>query len=461
MIKKFTLPYLFPVARPQEIRERNIITKNLKPSLIIILLSKPRIVIFLFFLVSTRTVFTNMLMDMGIMMGGQTGAQIANQSISSMYQNMGASLTKGETNLQNSNSAFQNNVEKAQNKKMKDVLNFFQTAASHVSDLTNNQSTSMQQMETYILQAVSLAQPQSHYLSDPTTMDQFFTLATMYTPSGHDWKNVFPVGNWQYDETTDSFWQMNKEPMLTPETNPKTNITSTNANKAPNNSIFTEWITRQPSYEILCEVTLYQVSYPFFTGIIFNKARWVSGDTSRLQQYRLAGIYGDADNASINAGSPGQARGRRGIVQACFAEQTTPPATSKTKAAKTTATAATPTPPLYPLQQIISGSGVQPIVISQTVFESLQQHPVTFKIKIITSPETIKLKIWQSNTKEPQVFTTINSINKDLFLYHSIGFMSPGAIAEFKVINPTSLLFPTSARTIFTAQVEALLKKGV
>jgi hypothetical protein len=402
--------------------------------------------IFLLFLISTQAIFTNMLMDMGIMMGGQTGAQIANQSISTMYQDMGTVLTKGETTLQNSNSAFQSYVEKAQNQKMQNTLQFFKTAQSHVFNLTSDQSTSMQQMETYIFQAVSLQQPQSHYLSNPTTMDQFFTLATMYTPQGHLWKNVFPVGNWQYDQTTDSFWQMNKEPMLTTDTDVKTNKTSINANKAPNNSIFTEWITRQSSYEILCEVTLYQVSYPFFAGVIFNKARWISGDTSRLQQYRLAGIYGNNDKK----------------ITACLAEQYTPKANPKAKAPAATAGAqAVATLPLYPLQQIVSGSGVQPITINKTLFDSLQQHPITFKIKIITSPETIKLKIWQSKTVEPQEFTTVTSMNKDLFLYHGLGFMSPGAIAEFKIINPTSLLFPTSARTIFTAQVEALLKKGV
>ena len=83
-----------------------------------------------------------MLMDMGIMMGGQTGAQIANQSISTMYQDMGTVLTKGETSLQNSNSAFQSYVEKAQNQKMQNILQFFKTAQSHVFSLiwsNNNQ----------------------------------------------------------------------------------------------------------------------------------------------------------------------------------------------------------------------------------------------------------------------------------------------------------------------------------
>ncbi len=143
--------------------------------------------------------------------------------------------------------------------------------------------------------------------------------------------------------------------------------------------------------------------------------------------------------------------GRRGVVHACFAEQHTPIIPASTTTAE----------PLYPLQQIISGKGVQPITINQAPFETIVQHPVSFMIKIITSPNIIKCKIWPSKTKEPTAFVTIKSLDKNLYLYHDFGFMSPGAIAEFKIIKPTNLLFPTSARTIFTAQVEALLKKGV
>ena len=379
----------------------------------------------------------NMIEDMGIMMGGQMGASIANQSISAMYQNMSTAMTKEQSNIQNSMSSFESYVNKAQSKELLDILQFFKTAQSHIVNFTSEQSTIMHQMETYILKAVSLNQPQSHYLSNPANLDQFFTLGTMYTPKGHIWKNVFPVGNWQYDETTDSFWQMDSQPLLTQETNATTGTVSTTAHKAPNNSIFTEWITRQGSYEIICEVTLYQVSYPFFAGIIFNKARWISGDMQRIQQYRLLGVFGNsAKNASV-----------------CFAEQHTPASSVKKTAKKPQ--------PLYPLQQIVDGDGVQPITLSQASFASITQRPVSLMIKIITSPSSIKCKIWPSKTKEPTAFTTIQTINENLYLYHGFGFMSPGAVAEFKIIKPTGLLFPTSARIKFTAEVDALLKNGV
>ena len=397
-----------------------------------------RILIFLLSL--SHGLHTNMLMDMGIMMGGQMGASIANQTISAMYQNMSQSMTKEQSNLQNSMGAFQSYVQKAQKKELLGILQFFKTAQTHMFSLTAAQSVIMQQMETYILQAVSLNQPQSHYMSNGSLIDQFFTLGTMYTPDGHIWKNVFPVGNWQYDETTDSFWQMTNQPLLTPETNSTTHVTAPTAHKAPNNAIFTEWISRKPSYEILCELTLYQVSYPFFVGVIFNKARWISGEMDRLQQYRLFGLYGDSNKK----------------IQACYGEQYMP-----SKPSKQIATPTTTPQPLYPLQQIISGVGAQPFTINQTVFANLQQQPVTFKIKIITSPETIKCKIWHATATEPQAFVTIKSHDVNLYLYHGFGFMAPGAIAQFKIMKPTGLLFPTSAQRIFTTQVAAFLKTGV
>lgn len=389
----------------------------------------------LFFVQSS--VQANMITDMAIMLGGQMGASGANQTISAMYSNMGDAITKDQNNIITSNKAFQTYVQTAGLAEIKKSIKLFQTAQKHIGSLTKEQSDFMNQMDTYIQQAISFA-PQSDYVENGASADQLFTLGTMYTPQGQTWKNIFPVGNWEYDETTDSFWQMFSSPLMM--TDPTTNVTS--ADKAPNNSIFTEWTTRQSSYEISCDLTLYQVggkgkiSYPFFVGIMFNKARWISGDNNRLQKYRLLGLYGNSNKS----------------VQVCYSEQYTPP----------TATGAATTPTtLYPLQQIINkqASTQQNAIINPSVFATLSLQPITFKIKIITSPTTIQYKVWQSTTKEPQNFVSVKSKDSSLYLYHGIGFMAPGAIAQFKIIKPQEILFSPAAQKTFTAQVKTLLSK--
>ena len=397
-----------------------------------------KINITLVFLSLCSSVQANMIVDMGVMLGGQMGASMANQSISAMYKNMGDHIAQDQKNILTNNTDFQAYVAKAGKAELKNIFKNFKTAQKHMGTLTTEQSAFMNQMETYIMQAISLDPPQSDYISQGPTSDQQFTQGTMYTPVGQIWKNVFPLGNWEYDENTDSFWQMYNAPLMTTTTDPNTGAVTTSADTAPNNSIFTEWITRQSSYEILCEVTLYQVSYPFFVGIIFNKARWISGDNNRLQNYRLLGLYGD-DNKTI------QVRYAEQYISAAAAASTTPPTT------------------LYPLQQILktSPSTAPQIAINQKVFPTLSLQPVTFKIKVITSPGTIAYKVWQvtKTSQEPANFVTVKSKDNTLYLYHDIGFMAPGAMAQFKIIKPTEILFSPSAQQTFKAEVKTLLTK--
>ena len=362
--------------------------------------------------------------DMALMMGAQLGATLANQMVSGQFASMSQSMMTEQNNLENSMSLFQNNVQATQQDFLKNTFLFFQTAQSHTQSLMAQQNQYTQQLQAYIFKAMSLQQPQSHYLETPSSTDQLYTIGTMYTPSGPLWKNIFPIGNWLYDEELNSFWQMTNEPLLSSQTDPQTQAVTQTANQAPNNSIFTDWITRASSYTIICNVTIYQTSYPFFVGIIFNKARWISGDMQRLQQYRLVGIYATSPQ-SINA---------------YFSEEIS--ATQN------------------PLDQIVKGTATTKIIIDPAPFATLSQYPVTYTVKIITTPSTIKFKIWQSKIKEPSAFTVVSSKNSDLFLYHGIGFMSPGAMSQFKIIKPTELLFSSQAVAQFTSQVKSLLQKG-
>src|SRR3990167_2106330 len=150
---------------------------------------------------------------------------------------------------------FTGDVTAAQTKELKNVFNLFSKAQTNIANLLSEQQENMTEMLDYVNEAVSQQQGQLQYLTNPTRYDQHFSLATMYTPAGAVWKNMFPVGNWEYDQTSDSFWQMSNVALMATDSNQKTT-----ADKAPNNSIFTEWLTRSAAYEIECEITLYNLS---------------------------------------------------------------------------------------------------------------------------------------------------------------------------------------------------------
>jgi hypothetical protein len=366
----------------------------------------------------------NMMRDMAVMMGGQIGGSIANQEITSRFGDMQSALAADQTNINSAMSTFSTAVQEAQKKELTNIFHLFSKAQTNISNLLVQQQAGMTAMDAYLQAALSRQQPQTEYLMNATTYDQYFTLATMYTPQGAVWKNPFPVGNWEYDETSDSFWQMSNVALLDG---------NNAADQAFNNSIFTEWCTRSSNYEIEGEITLYNVSYPFFAGLIFNKARWISGDESRLQKYRLFGLYGDA----------------KGKLQVCFSEAVIATAATQTTAAVWS----------YPLAQIIASSGTLATKIDQTLLKNLKLSPVVFHIKIKNSPTKIQYKIWPTTTPEPATFTIIKSKNPDLYLYHGIGCMAPGTLAEFKLLQPSELLFSDTSKASFQAQVQAMVQK--
>lgn len=381
----------------------------------------------------------NMMKDMAIMMGAQMGASAANQSVTQKFTDMEKAFGHSETHINAAINIFQTDITAAQSTQLTTIFHWFSQAQTQIKSLLTAQQGALKQSEDYLQKAISQQQGQAQYLSDPGSTDQFFTHATMYTPQGSVWKNLFyPNGNWEYDETSDSFWQMSYAPLLSAPTDNSSATNSTpNADHAPTNSIFTEWFTTQASYEVECEITLYKIEYPFFVGLIFNKARWISGDMPRIQKYRLFGLYGNTNKK----------------VQVCFAEaydQTTSQATTPT------ATASTQTTTTFPLQQIVAGSGVQKIKVDDNALQDLTIQPVTFRLKVQTYPTQIKLKFWPVTAQEPSNFITVQSNNQNLYLYHGIGFISPGAIAQFKLLQPTALLFSKSARDIFKSQVQSL-----
>lgn len=391
-----------------------------------------------------------MLRDMAVMMGSQMAGNLANQAVSAQFEDMTTALTTDQTNIIDTITTFTADVKAVQSAALKNTFHFFNQASTNIANLFAQQQATLTKMDDYLQSSLSQqGQMQSLYLQNPTKYDQIFTLATMYTPQGVSWKNLFPVGNWEYDQDADAFLQMTTMAMMQDDST----TGQLTADKAINNSIFTEWFSRSASYEIECEITLYEISYPFFAGLIFNKARWVSGDLARLQQYRLCGLYGTTNN-NVN------------LCQLCCAEAfiKTPGIPAVPAVPATTTAAAVPAVaevlPVwsYPFAQILAGGGVLKISVPPTVVQDLNTESVTFRLKIKTSPGKIQIKFWTIPGTEPTVFTTITSVNKNLYLYHGIGFMAPGCMAQFKLLKPTSLLFSSDAQTAFKTQAQTWIK---
>lgn len=391
---------------------------------------------------------THMLKDMAIMMGAQMGASFANQEVEKEYQEATEAIKTDQKTLNNSSNTFFSNIGNIKSSQLTNISNIFSAASNEVNTLQTNQQNELTNTENYIQAVSSSNLPLAYYLDKENTVlfDQLFENSKMYTPQGVTWRNIFQIGDWMFDENTNSFWQLKAKPFLT------TDITTQKPSykDAHKNSIFTEW-NSSTNYEISCDITLYKVSYPFYAGIIFNKARWISGDTYGIEKYRTLGIYGDANKN----------------ITLCFAQQKTDDSAKGT----------TPTPPNTPLDQIYQNQAKQNFTINQNTFKNISTAPITFHIKIKPTPGSVSYKIWGKGSTEPTSYTTVKTsiINKsttisvgsgnskttyasendnDIFLYHGVGFLSPGAVCQFTLKGPQPLLFNSSNLKLFQKEVE-------
>jgi hypothetical protein len=405
----------------------------------------------LFLFLVPMSLQANMLKDMALMMGAQVGASVANQDITKEFTETSTAVQADQTTLNNATTNFFTKISTAQTTEMNNVSTIFSGANNQISTIANKQQQQTQDAQSYIQSVTSLQRPAINYLDNPILYDQLFANGTMYTPKGQTWKNVFQIGDWEFNEADASFWQYKSMPFMSQGTN--------SMQDAFKNFIFTEWNTYQP-YEIICDITLYKASYPFYAGIIFNKARWVSGDTYGLQKYRTLGIYADANKK----------------ISLCFAEQKIP---VQAKQPATTAPL-----PITPLEQIYQNKAIQKSTIDQKEFNNLQKNKVTVHIKIRPGPNSVMYKVWIANSPEPSQYTTVTtsttSINdnklltisdgsgdsvtylaanyNDMYLYHGIGFLSCGAVTQFTLKAPKDILFNPSNLVAFKDEVSNYFK---
>jgi len=353
-------------------------------------------------------IIQSMISDMAIMVGTQMGASLANEQIGTQAAQLTAMLTTQSQTIQADIKSFQTQAQSAQQKDLQAKIADFIKKQNDIQTKTNETIATSNLELNYLYQNISLDQPQQEYLSSPVVFDQIFSQGTMLTPPGYVWKNPFSVGDWEYEKDDNSFYQYQKSPIFI-----KSSSGTQSSIRSENNSIFSEYNTISEQYTIAGTITFYQIEYPFFVGIIFNKARWISGNSESLRKSRMVGIYGKSTTD----------------IGVYYSEQ------------HNTSQSSTVTP--TPLQQILTGNVEKKLTIPLDTFQDMKKEPVSFNFEIINSLKKVTFTFWnQDNIKHT---ITIDNVDEKLFTYHGIGFICPGAIAQFKLTAPKDLIFSDQA----------------
>ncbi len=337
-------------------------------------------------------------------------------------------------------------ADKQKNEIVPAILNSFKTGQKNISDqygiINQNQSKEL----NYLFQSINLDSPVQHYLMFPIIpWDQYFENGIMLTPNnGHPWYNIFQVnyGNlgWIFDPVANSFIQTGLVFFGTPFWTNKDNSGS----DPSQNAIFTEYISSQNSYEIEIDMNLINCSYPFFAGVMFNRARWISADPERIWQYRLLGLYG-------NQTDPKDPKTRSivlGFGQQIIQFDTDPTTGQKTETILSPLQLATTQAPLFTLPTVD--------------IDTLDKEPILYTLKITTAPTQVQLTLSKKDVHgaATQLYsTTLANLDNYLAIFHGIGFMSPGCQTEFKIIKPDALVYTKEQLETFSAKTSQLLAK--
>lgn len=269
---------------------------------------------------------------------------------------------------------------------------------------TSKTETVMESDERFA-QSVMLT-PESITTPVPTSLPSENQLYASGPHSGK-WYNLFRSGNWEFltdDQDNGIFYQTQSVKLY------GVNTTET-ATKALYNTIFREYIPEQAdSYTYIVDCTLLSHEDPFFMGVIFNQARWISGVPDRYHQHRFTGLFGQSGN-----------------IFKVFAEsvnQTTNPKTA------------------WPALRILNN----PADFTQGQTSLTVTEPETFRFTITTKATLVSITIdplvngaAPATTSTP--ITNKNDLNPFVFSFHGIGFMAAGCVAQFKIVSPTNLAY--------------------
>lgn len=291
---------------------------------------------------------------------------------------------------------------------------FFSQEGDGISKIFSSQQAQVAQQHTdsaaqaqleveYITKSVSSAQPAQNFVQYPIIFDQRFESGSMYTPDYKTiWYNTTPVGNWMYDPAIKSLLQTQLVDLYT-----KDAQGTQSAVYAENNCVWTEWFPAQQPYTIHGAVGVHKVSYPFFVGVLFNKARWISGNQDCIRKYRALGIFANsAQDAAVYCVE--LLDDGKGSVQL--------------------------------ITDQLLGKKVQPLfTLPATDFADLGAQEVSYEFSVTPSAKDIKISWKKIGSQDPAHTQTVPSKNSMLYMYHGIGCMSAGAVTEWKFKEPAQL----------------------
>ena len=353
--------------------------------------------------------------------------------------------TKQQNAITDDWKLFQKQIANDQTATMGSITNAFGKSQKQVTDLYAKTNQQLQEEVIYLNRSINLDAPIIKSLVSPIQYDLYFENGVMLTPpSGLQWYNIYQVaqGDWEFDFNRNSFWQNGLALFPKPIWQKRTDKTASIFTDDPAaNSIFTEYATGSSTYDIEVECTLVNATYPFFVGIICNRGHWISGDPERIWQYRLFGLYG----VEITKGDP---KSRK--VDLCFAQQIINKKQGQTKERI-----------ISPLEQIATQGSTHLYQLDKQDVDFLVNNPITYIFKITTSPTIAACffaKINADATQTPLFSKTISQLDNYLFIFGGIGFMASGCQAEFKIKQPTDLVYSQDQLTEISQQVAALMK---
>ncbi len=373
--------------------------------------------------------YANTAFDMGMPMGVGMAASNANQFLSQEQEAVWADFALETTSITAALNSWSAQQGELMQRQMNTVSQYFTSQLQTITSSQKNIQAAAQAEANYLFQNLSLQQPATSLISKDYAgeFDQFFATGIMATPSSNfTWYNYHVSGDWLYDPISASFWQNQAVPFSSSPNTPFNTQSPDPAtvNVLSSNNIFVEYYPSQKPYTIAGTFTIYAITFPFFVGVMFNKNRWISGNMDGMDKGRLLGIYATSATSA-------------GIY---FAEQY-----ELSQADAQTENQKNPTPIKIPLLQIINGHVNSLAPIAEANITAINTEPITFHFKITTNPTTASCKIWAATDKEPAQAFLIQNLDSSFYIYHSLGFMSPGAATEWKLTAPQELTFSPQA----------------
>lgn len=268
-------------------------------------------------------------------------------------------------------------------------------------------------------------------------------------PVAHTWYNVARKGNWGYDVAANQFCQYRISTIE--------GSGQAAGQTAGDNSIFVDYIPvcvtdlqGMPLYMIQIEVTVTGAKPPWLAGIMFNKARWISGVTDNMDQYRFCGLYGGPGNGTTPVLCAGETFFVKNKDNQTKLDPINPLAQIMATANDLKQWAGTESSkipnPLYPRNDGTSNNQ-SPLTLNQT-----------YRITVITQPEQIILLMEQKKDGAYSVLfgpSIITNRNPILFNYHGIGLVSAGCSTQFSILKPEQLTYTQAHRDAFTKLVSS------